>query len=214
MFGLIKKDILVTMKSDKQLLFRYILTLFICYIILNPFSYYTANVFLSYVALINTFAYDYENNANKFIMSMPIDKENIVYSKYILSLILIITTTIVNNIIFEVFSIKWHRGAVLNDVLISLILYLLVVSIVLPIHFYFKNKNVKFIFGLIVIIAVFLQVGMFLYLLVDPALSNDNSALNLYSISFASIALFIVSMFLSLKIVKHNKGGKKYEKIC
>ena len=76
MFDLIKKDILVTIKSDRQLLFRYILTLLICYTFFNPIAYFAINVFMSYVILINTFAYDYEDNAYKFIMSMPINKDN------------------------------------------------------------------------------------------------------------------------------------------
>lgn len=211
MFDLIKKDILVTIKSDRQLLFRYILTLLICYTFFNPIAYFAINVFMSYVILINTFAYDYEDNAYKFIMSMPINKDNLVYSKYILSIALIFTTTIINNIIFEILSIKIHRGAVLNDVLVSLILYLLIVSVVLPIHFKFKDKKVKFIFGFIALVFILFQVGAFLMSVVDHTLNNYTSSINLYSISFGAIVIFILSMFLSLQIIKCDKGGKKYE---
>ena len=86
MFDLIKKDIIVTLKSDKQLLLRYIATLFVFYIILNPFFYHSANVFFSFIILTNTFSYDKENNTSRFMMSMPINKEDVVYSRYILSL--------------------------------------------------------------------------------------------------------------------------------
>ena len=124
MFDLIKKDIIVTLRSDKQLLLRYIATLFVFHIILNPFSYYSANVFFSFIILTNTFSYDKENNTNRFMMSMPINKEDVVYSRYILSLGIIIITTTINNIVYEIMGGKLYRGPVLNGVLISLILFL------------------------------------------------------------------------------------------
>ena len=46
---------------------------------------------------------------------------------------------------------------------------------------------------------------------VDHTLNNYTSSINLYSISFGAIVIFILSMFLSLQIIKCDKGGKKYE---
>lgn len=226
MFDLIKKDILVTIKSDKLLLVSYIATLYIFYTILNPFAYYSANVFFSYLVLTRTFYYDYENNSNRFMMSMPINKENIVYSKYILSVGLIISTTILNNLVAELMSGKYFRGTVLNDVLISLIMYLLLVAIVLPTFFIFKNKNISKFIGIVVAVILVLTVGVYLALLLDFRLNPENVVhtikflgyfvieVNLFSIGVGALIIFLLSMFLSLKIVKHQKGGKRYEKVC
>ena len=198
MFDLIKKDIIVTLRSDKQLLLRYIATLFVFHIILNPFSYYSANVFFSFIILTNTFSYDKENNTNRFMMSMPINKEDVVYSRYILSLGIIIITTTINNIVYEIMGGKLYRGPVLNDVLISLILFLLIVSIMLPVFFKFKYSKWSIGFGYIIIFVIYIQVSVFLMLVGDSTINTDDGILNLYSLSFGAIIVFLLSMLLSL----------------
>ncbi|MDU4934141.1 MAG: ABC-2 transporter permease [Peptostreptococcaceae bacterium] len=211
MFDLIKKDIIVTLRSDKQLLLRYIATLFVFHIILNPFSYYSANVFFSFIILTNTFSYDKENNTNRFMMSMPINKEDVVYSRYILSLGIIIITTTINNIVYEIMGGKLYRGPVLNDVLISLILFLLIVSIMLPVFFKFKYSKWSIGFGYIIIFVIYIQVSVFLMLVGDSTINTDDGILNLYSLSFGAIIVFLLSMLLSLWIVNHDRGDKRYE---
>lgn len=211
MFDLIKKDIIVTLRSDKQLLLRYIATLFVFHIILNPFSYYSANVFFSFIILTNTFSYDKENNTNRFMMSMPINKEDVVYSRYILSLGIIIITTTINNIVYEIMGGKLYRGPVLNDVLISLILFLLIVSIMLPVFFKFKYSKWSIGFGYIIIFVIYIQVSVFLTLVGDSTINTDDGILNLYSLSFGAIIVFLLSMLLSLWIVNHDRGDKRYE---
>lgn len=211
MFDLIKKDIIVTLKSDKQLLLRYIATLFVFHIILNPFSYYSANVFFSFIILTNTFSYDKENNTNRFMMSMPINKEDVVYSRYILSLGIIIITTTINNIVYEIMGGKLYRGPVLNDVLISLILFLLIVSIMLPVFFKFKYSKWSIGFGYIIIFVIYIRVSVFLMLVGDSTRNTDGGILNLYSLSFGAIIVFLLSMLLSLWIVNHDGGDKRYE---
>ena len=211
MFDLIKKDIIVTLKSDKQLLLRYIATLFVFYIILNPFFYHSANVFFSFIILTNTFSYDKENNTSRFMMSMPINKEDVVYSRYILSLGIIIITTTINNIVYEIMDGKLYRGPVLNDVLISLILFLLIVSIMLPVFFKFKYSKLSIGFGYIIIFVIYIQVSVFLTLVGDSTINTDDGILNLYSLSFGAIIVFLLSMLLSLWIVNHDRGDKRYE---
>ena len=211
MFDLIKKDIIVTLRSDKQLLLRYIATLFVFHIILNPFSYYSANVFFSFIILTNTFSYDKENNTNRFMMSMPINKEDVVYSRYILSLGIIIITTTINNIVYEIMGGKLYRGPVLNGVLISLILFLLIVSIMLPVFFKFKYSKWSIGFGYIIIFVIYIQVSVFLMLVGDSTINTDDGILNLYSLSFGTIIVFLLSMLLSLWIVNHDRGDKRYE---
>ena len=211
MFDLIKKDIIVTLRSDKQLLLRYIATLFVFHIILNPFSYYSANVFFSFIILTNTFSYDKENNTNRFMMSMPINKEDVVYSRYILSLGIIIITTTINNIVYEIMGGKLYRGPVLNDVLISLILFLLIVSIMLPVFFKFKYSKWSIGFGYIIIFVIYIQVSVFLTLVGDSTINTDDGILNLYNLSFGAIIVFLLSMLLSLWIVNHDRGDKRYE---
>ena len=145
------------------------------------------------------------------MMSMPINKEDVVYSRYILSLGIIIITTTINNIVYEIMDGKLYRGPVLNDVLISLILFLLIVSIMLPVFFKFKYSKWSIGFGYIIIFVIYIQVSVFLTLVGDSTINTDDGILNLYSLSFGAIIVFLLSMLLSLWIVNHDRGDKRYE---
>lgn len=225
MFNLIKKDILVTLKSDKLLFLSYIATMYIFYTLFNPFAYCFASVFFSYLILSRSFYYDNENYSNRYIMSMPTSKEDIVYSKYIFGFTLIIVTIIINNIIIELMNGMYFRGPVLDDVYSSMIVYLILASIVLPTFFLFKNQNISKFIGVVVGIILFFTIGMFLILKSSvqansesiifymKILGNIDINITLYNLSILSLMLYIFSMFISLRFVKRKSGGKKYEKV-
>lgn len=225
MLSLIKKDILVTLKSDKLLLLSYIATMYIFYTLFNPFAYCFASVFFSYLILSRSFYYDNENDSNRFIMSMPTSKEDIVYSKYILGFGLIILITMINNACIELMSGQFFRGTVLNDVLSSLTIYLILISIVLPTFFIFKNQNISKFIGIVVGTLLFL-VSVFFIIASDMGPDTNDfiwtmKVMNIFTINFTfynlsiiSVIIYIFSMFLSLKIVNIKKGGKNCEKVC
>ena len=124
MFELIKKDIITTIISNKKSNLQYLFILLFFYTFLNPISYFTVNIIISYLILISSFKQDYENNSENFILSMPVNKENLVYSKYIFGFSLIIITTVMNSIITWILGGVFYRGSVLNDVLISNIIFI------------------------------------------------------------------------------------------
>ncbi|WP_442970294.1 ABC-2 transporter permease [Romboutsia sp. Marseille-P6047] len=134
---------MTTIISNKKAYLEYLFILIFMYTILNPLSYFSVNIIISYLILINSFKNDNENEAGNFILSMGVSKENIVYSKYLLSFILIIVTSILNSVITWVLGGIFYRGPVLNDILISNIIYLFIISIILPIILNLSIKTKK-----------------------------------------------------------------------
>lgn len=234
MFNLIKKDIIATITSNKKFLLEYLFILLFMYTILNQISYSTANIILSYLILMNTFRCDNENNSGDFILSIPTNKEKVVYSKYVMSFVLIIITTIMNSIITTLLGGIFYRGPVLNDVLMSNIVFLIIVSIVLPIILKFGYQKSKFyVVGISLIFASFVFtilniVSMLVWnnsheetilgiISTGPSIGllNDlfeyiiehlnTTYINLFTISFVSILIFLLSMYVSLRIVGNKK---------
>ncbi|MBC5995771.1 ABC-2 transporter permease [Romboutsia ilealis] len=226
MFELIKKDIITTIISNKKSNLQYLFILLFFYTFLNPISYFTVNIIISYLILISSFKQDYENNSENFILSMPVNKENLVYSKYIFGFSLIIITTVMNSIITWILGGVFYRGSVLNDVLISNIIFLTIISIILPIIFKFGYRKSKVYINGVSIILGFVGFGI-LSLITDKIYNDFNSIdvfysfggplskifeyiiydmntkyVNLYSIAFASSLIFILSMILSIRIIK------------
>ena len=81
----------------------------------------------------------------------------------------------------------------------------------LPVFFKFKYSKWSIGFGYIIIFVIYIQVSVFLTLVGDSTINTDDGILNLYSLSFGAIIVFLLSMLLSLWIVNHDRGDKRYE---
>ncbi|MGL5329496.1 MAG: ABC-2 transporter permease [Peptostreptococcaceae bacterium] len=244
MIKLIKKDLMTTLTCNKRAKLQYLFILIFLYTLLNPISYFMANIIISYMIVTYTFIYDEENNSKNFILSMPVSKEDIVYSKYILSFILIVVTSIINSIITWIIGGVIYRGPVLNDLLISNATFLIVMSMVLPIIFKFSYKKSKFFVGGIYVLgtlyfcSVFSMIADIMYRnnhndehlisymvigfneefnkLMEHLYHNLNTDyINLFTINIMSILIFVISLYISLKIVNKNKSNnRKFLTLC
>lgn len=229
MFNLIRKDLIVGVSSDGIRNLKYILLFFIFYFFLNSISYYTVSVVIGYLIFVNTFECDYESDSRIFIRSMPVSIEDIVYSKYLLGVGLIIFITTIASLISKLTSLVFFRSMVLNDVFFSINIFLAILSIVLPLFFKFGYGKMK-ICGLIISILVYFVYGSILRMVSmivyqvnhvnyskvgGVYLSNyitdmtNTRYINLYSITFLTVIIFIISMYFSIKISKKNKFNYK-----
>lgn len=227
MINLIKKDFIVSIKAEGKSNIKYILLFLFGYFFMNSLSYYAMPVFISYLVLANTFYYDYKNNNMNFINSMPTKKEDIVYSKYILALIIIISNTIVFSIVNNLLSKIYYREAVLNDVYYAISLFLIIASVVIPLYFKFGYHKIRIVAGFISIILFIFNFSLLQniadreYYVRHPELSHsvamygpfrkffeyiamemDVKYINIQNITILACILFIISMIISLKILK------------
>lgn len=141
MLNLIKKDLLVSLKikSLKSVILIFIVGLFL----LSIFSYIFPTILpiiFTYIVVMNSFYYDSLNNAESYILSLPNKREDVVYSKYILVLLVLFLSNILMYILFGLNILNSTRVMVLYDVIISSRIILFSFSIILPIIFRYKYK--------------------------------------------------------------------------
>ena len=160
MINLLKKDIRSCFKTDFKMIIKLLVGIVVFSTILMPFATVAIPLFLSYIFIIKSFQIDELNKCDYFFNSMPIDKEDIVYSKYILSTIIILISLIFSYIYSYVIKSIWYVDLLtIESILIILNLLLLLVSITLPIIFkYGYNKSyiaINLITGITLVIVIF-----------------------------------------------------------
>ncbi|MGL5328671.1 MAG: ABC-2 transporter permease [Peptostreptococcaceae bacterium] len=234
MLNLIKKDFIVSIKSEKLGILKYLLVFIVSYFIIHASSFYLVPIFISYLIVTNTFYNDYKNKNMNFINSIPTSKEDIVYSKYILALITIIIVTIICSSLNTILSKLFFREVVLNDIYYSFSLFLIIVSISMPMYFKFGYHKVRIISGIVSVVVFFIlhlliveiafreysikridaqylnsYIGPFSKILEYISTQLDVTYINIQNITILSSIIFIMSMYLSLRVVKGKKNTKE-----
>lgn len=234
MINLIKKDFIVSIKGEGIRNIKYVLVFLFMYFFFNSSSYYITPIFISYLIVANTFYNDYKLNNMNYINSIPVSKEDIVYSKYILAFIVIILVTTICSLINFILEPIFHRSSVLNDIYFSLSIFMLIMSIALPMYFKLGYHNIRTIAGILsvfIFFIAFIPMDMIATMIHHSSISNESSYIS-FSGSFSNLLnflvnqfrvmnismpiivmtifiIFILSMYISLKIInKKNKNIK------
>lgn len=206
MINLLKKDIRACFKTDFKMIIKLLVGIVVFSTILMPFSTVAIPLFLSYIFIIKSFQIDELNKCDYFFNSMPIDKEDIVYSKYILSTIIILISLIFSYIYSYVIKSIWYVDLLtIESILIILNLLLLLVSITLPIIFkYGYSKSyiaINLITGITLVIVIFYSMQP-----IGIMRSSDGGAkllynnLKLFLTTGVCIVIYLASMYISTKI--------------
>ena len=161
MLNLIKKDLIVCVKSERFNVIKYILIFILMYLFCNDISYYATPVIITYLIMIGVFSSDYDNNSDKFIRSIPIDLDDIVYSRYLIGAATSIVITILTLFIHDILSISMFRRTVFYDFVFAININLIVLSITMPLFFRYGYEKIK-IAASILAIAIFTIFGAFL----------------------------------------------------
>lgn len=210
MFNLIKKDFINTLRiiSVKSVL----IIIFLSFILLPMINYYIPPflpIVTTYFIVVNTFYCDYENKSDRFILSMPLKREDVIYSKYIFSISILLITIIITSIIASEKLFFLSRFIVMEDIYISINLFLIIMSIILPISFKYPYRTSKILNPIISIL-----VGLFTFKflsLISMKLNGleevafkwiDTKYINFTTITIFFIVVFIFSMYVSVKFYK------------
>lgn len=235
MFSLIKKDFIVCIKSDRFNFIKYVLIFILMYLFCNDICYYATPVIITYLIIIGVFSSDYENGVSKFIMSLPIDLEDIVYSRYIIATGTSIVITIFTLFIQDLLSLSMFRTTVLNDFLFAIYINFIILAVTMPMFFRQGYEKIK-IAATIIAITIFTIFGSFLNALSEKIYSANNigatinlntskyetihmfnqifrsfisrvniNNINMMTVGMICVFVFIFSMFISLKTIKKNK---------
>lgn len=203
MFNLLKKDILVNLKVDIKTIIKLIIGIIIFSFILPGAAYIYIPLFISYIIIFKSFHMDENNKCDLFFNSMPIDKEDIVYSKYIFSMLIILIAIMLTYIYLNSPLVLYKIPVNINMILTSVSLCILLVSICFPIIFkigYMKSSGVcTLVLGAIYSVAFAMSVtprAVESYKLI----TRLNITIESLIFICVSLVLYIVSMYLSLKI--------------
>lgn len=232
MIKLIKKDARLIFKSIsyKYLIFGLLLiALFV-----NVFSYIIPMILpivLTYIVVTNSFNNDALNKSEVFILSLPNKKEDIVYSKYLLVIISLFLSLILDYLIFDVFKIIGVRKIVLQDIQINIVASLLSMSAIMPLIFKLGYSKLRLLYPVITFFIGYLvykndsitnlinygkesllmqishKLGILLYRFFSfNNYDFTNISINIYLIitAFLSAIIFIISMYLSLRVYKNK----------
>lgn len=237
MLQLIKKDLLVSLKVKG--LKTIILILIVGLFLLSIFSYIFPTILpiiFTYMIVMNSFYYDSINNSESYMMSLPNKREDVVYSKYILVLLMLFLSNVVMYILFGINIINSTRVMVLQDVIVSSTTIVFSFSIILPIIFRYRYKVGRIIAPLITIFIGYLnlsgsnnainnfftngketflislsrKIGVLIYSIVNfKNYDYKFVATTIYIILLFIIAItiFLVSIYISLKIYEKRDIG-------
>ena len=194
MLELIKKDLRISLSGYKG---KTVLIILISYFIFfnvigGYYAFEILPIFLSYIFIMQTFSKTEKSNANYYLLSMPVKREEVVFSKYILSLLSIL--------IFSFIILALNKSDLfgtsnisMEHIYVYVVSFLLSMSIVLPLIFKLGYRITKFLAPVISII-------IFIYINKTTSLDalNNNAEEN----SLIKICRFIAK---SINNIEKNK---------
>lgn len=208
MFGMIKKDMLMVFNNIKSVIVGLIIYIFFTFTNDTDFSFIIP--FLTVMICISTFSYDDFNNWHSYAVALPNGRENVVKSKYISTILLIIIATIVGlvlSLIIGTLSNYLNLESTLSSIGGSLVAIIVLISILYPVLFKYGSEKGRiglFIiwFGIFAIIALLSKV-------VNINISDDLITFlytyGLVIFGLLSIASIIISYIISNKIYKNKE---------
>lgn len=205
MINLIKKDLIACFKTDTKTIIKLLIGLFIFSSILYALSSITIPLFISYIFIIRSFQLDEVNKCDYFFNSLPIDKEDVVYSKYLLSTIIIIISLIFTFIYSKVMRSFWGISNFNLDIALSILsTVLFLISILFPIVFRYGYKKsyvlLNLIIGVVLILSIFTATGKQVTSISELDKVSKWDEYSLFIRTGASMIMYLISMWISNKI--------------
>ena len=204
MINLLKKDLVACFKTDIKTIVKLIVGLIIFSFILFPISVIMIPLFISYIFILRSLYLDELNKCEYFFNSLPIEKEDIVYSKYLLAMIVIMISLIFTFLYSKIMNYMWGFNNFNIDSILSILnIILLLISILFPIIFKYGYRKSYVLINLI--IAVVIIVSMFSFMGGSTESNTTETVSNLRDNSLIiktgiSMILYLISMNISNKI--------------
>ena len=205
MINLLKKDLIACFKTDTKTIIKLLIGLFIFSSILYALSSITIPLFISYIFIIRSFQLDEMNKCDYFFNSLPIDKEDVVYSKYLLSTIIIIISLIFTFIYSKVMRNFWGISNFNLDIALSILSTVLFsISILFPIVFRYGYKKsyvlLNLIIGVVLILSIFTATGKQVTSISELDKVSKWDEYSLFIRTGVSMVMYLISMWISNKI--------------
>ncbi len=203
MFGMMKKDFLMVRNNYKSIVSA--LVLYIFYTIMFEMDMSFLLPFMSLMIVISTFHYDEFNHWYSYVSVLPEGKVNVVKSKYIITICIILFTSLLS--FFMGYVISYFRGNVVGEEFVStmlgeLVAIVFMISLLFPVLFKFgseKGRTVMMLISLFIVGVVFL-VTKFARLEMSEILVRFFDLYFVFIFIGVSIVMLLVSYLVSKKI--------------
>ena len=204
MFNLLKKDLIACFKADIKTIVKLIVGILIFSFILFPIASIMIPLFISYIFILRSFYLDELNKCDYFFNSLPIEKEDIVYSKYILATIVIVISFVLTFFYSKVMNYMWGFNNFSIDSALSILsIILFLISILFPIMFRHGYRKSYVLINLIIAVIIIVSMFSFMGNSVESDVTEKVSTLKDNSLIIKtgiSMLLYLISMSISNKI--------------
>ena len=202
MKGLILKDLL-NLRKQARIILLFVGFYFVLGIINQNGDSFGGVVALLFAMLaVTALAYDERAGWDKYALTMPVSRNDLVISKYLLGVLLSFVGFLLN--LF--FQLVFVKAALLDGLLVSLALFgvgLFFLALMLPINFKWGVEKGRILmmvvlFGPTILITLLPRMGV-------PMPGEAFLQFATYVLPVASIALFAVSVWISLRIYRKKE---------
>lgn len=207
MAGLILKDLMTIQRQLKTQAFVLIFFLFISIFMQQGFMLFTIIIFIVTFQAITALTYDEQSSWDKYANTLPISKGDIVLSKYILSILLMLFGLMLAlPIVFIIHRLtnNWASAAFFPAFNLLVTLAFCMLALLLPI--YIKFGSIK---GRMVLIALCFIPGFLFSLLKeyfpDMILILSNLKQYMFFTPFAGLLILWLSSLISTAIYQHKE---------
>lgn len=200
MLGLIKKDLLLMKTNAKSLL-----AIFIIYLLMAINGNFDIVVMLPLfmmVLLISTFGYDEYNNWDAYVNALPLERKNIILSKYLTSAILLVCSSIISCIIAYVLTFFYEKSDISHSLSYiggCLCGMLITISLMYPLIFKYGSQKGR-IAGFVLIAVSGFVLGLLSKIKAFSTVVNSFETYFLIAFVVLAILMLIGSYIISVKI--------------
>ena len=208
MIGMIKKDLFMIKNNLKLIIFSIIIYLLYPIMFDMDMSFFLP--FMSLIISISTFSYDDFSNWHSFASTLPQGKVNVVKSKYITTISLIVITTIISvafNYIMGGIKGTLNMEESLSSIMGELLAIIFMMSVLFPILFKYgaeKGRIAMFTLG-------FGIVGLFILLKKIVKIEIPKGLIAFLDSHFLIIFIIAIIILISISYVASKKIYSKRE---
>ena len=206
MLGLVIKDFYITKKYMKTIFMIVIFYSVFCTIYSNmPFL--AGMIILSFsMIVLTTIAYDDAVKWDKYALSMPVSRKNIVFAKYVSTAIYTLSGSIITLVLTIIIQLI-KKAQVTNEDLFTILaistIGFVLVSVLLPLVYKFGLEKARLL--LVLVFAIPFAVVLIAKSM-NIAVPSERSIYNILIFSpFVALIIFVLSFYISSKIYENKE---------
>lgn len=216
MLGMIRKDFYIFKNQGKVLLFFVLISLGMVSVNSDYTFPITMVTMIASMFAISTIAYDEYDNGFNFLMTLPNSRKGYAISKYLFSLLAGMVSTALLTILVLGFVFITHKSIDLEEFIVTVMAGFLVsqvlVCLFIPFNLKYGSENGKFVMVLMFlviglggyfILEALSRLNIEMFLMIDPIASSP--VLFLLTVFIVCLAVWLVSMFISINIMKKKE---------